>query len=70
MRVCIAYGVSYAHLFKVTCMGRLSMREMMPKMTSSILVKMKALMALVSFWIFLSLFGGPDGLKKTMKGKM
>ena len=42
------------------------MREMMPKVTSSRLVKMKALMALVSFWIFLLRFGGPGRLPREM----
>ena len=46
-------------------MGRLSIKEMIPKVTNRMLVKMKALMALVSFWIILSLFGGSDWLKGT-----
>lgn len=50
----------------LTWRGRLSINEMIPKVTNSRLVKMKALMALVSFWIFLSLFGGSDWLKGTI----
>lgn len=46
-------------------MGRLSIKEIIPKVTNRKLVKMKALMALVSFWTFLSLFGGSDWLKGT-----
>lgn len=34
-----------------TCSGRLSMREQQPKAMSSRLVRMKALMTLVNFWI-------------------
>lgn len=49
----------------LTCMGRLSIKEIIPKMTNRKLVKMKARMALVSFWTFLSLFGGSDWLKGT-----
>lgn len=40
-----------------TCRGRLSISERIPKKMSSRLVKIKALMALVSFWIFLSHLG-------------
>lgn len=39
--------------------------EIIPKVTNRRLVKMKALMALVSFWIFLSLFEGSDWLNET-----
>lgn len=46
-------------------MGRLSIKEMIPKMTNRMLVTMKALMALVSFWIFLPVFEGSDWLKGT-----
>lgn len=49
----------------LTCMGRLSIKEIIPKVTNRKLVKMKARMALVSFWTFLSLFGGSDWLKGT-----
>lgn len=49
----------------LTCRGRLSIKEIIPKVTNRMLVKMKALMALVSFWIFLSLFEGSDWLKGT-----
>lgn len=40
-----------------TCRGRLSTRQQHPKAISSTLVRMKALMALVTFWILLSLLG-------------
>lgn len=40
-----------------TCRGRLSMRQQHPNMSSSRLVRMKALMELVNFWILGSLFG-------------
>lgn len=41
----------------VTCRGRLSIRQQIPKVISSRLVRMKARMALVTFWIFASLLG-------------
>lgn len=41
----------------VTCRGRLPMRQQNPKARSSRLVRMKALMALVTFWILPSLLG-------------
>lgn len=40
-----------------TCRGRLSTRQQNPKAISSRLVRMKALMALVTFWILPSLLG-------------
>lgn len=40
-----------------TCRGRLSMRQQHPKAINSTLVRMKALMALVTFWILRSLLG-------------
>lgn len=40
-----------------TCRGRLSMRQQHPKAISSRLVRMKALIALVTFWILPSLLG-------------
>lgn len=46
-------------------MGRLSIKDIIPKVTNRKLVKMKARMALVSFWTFLSLFGVSDWLKGT-----
>lgn len=49
----------------LTCTGRLSIKDIIPKVTNRKLVKMKARMALVSFWTFLSLFGGSDWLKGT-----
>ena len=44
----------------ITWRGRLSMRERIPNSTNRRLVRVKALMALVTFWIFLSRLG-PDG---------
>ena len=50
--------------FFLTCMGKLSIKEIIPNVTSSRLVKMNALRALVNFWIFLSLFGETDWLEE------
>lgn len=41
-----------------TWRGRLSIKHVTPNNTSKKLVKIKALTALVIFWIFLSLLGG------------
>lgn len=41
-----------------TWRGRLSIKHVVPNNTSKRLVKIKAVIALVSFWIFLSLLGG------------
>lgn len=49
----------------LTCKGKLSMRDVMPKVTNRRLVKMKALMALVSFWIFLFVFEAFSWLGRT-----
>lgn len=57
--------VVFLYSIFLTCRGRLSIKGIIPKVTNRRLVKMKALMALVSFWIFLSLFGGSDWLKRT-----
>lgn len=49
----------------LTCKGKLSIRDVMPKVTNRRLVKMKALMPLVSFWIFLFLFEAFSWLRRT-----
>jgi len=48
--------------YVVTCRGRLSMSERIPNRKSRTFVKVKALMALVNFWIFLSRFGTATAL--------
>lgn len=54
------HNVRYEETMKLichTCRGRLSISERIPNKTSSRFVKVKALMALVSFWTFLSRLG-------------
>ena len=57
MCVCACVCVCVCVCVHATCRGRLSMREQHPKASSSRLVRMKALMALVTFWILRSLLG-------------